>query len=263
MAKPLHAQSRLSAQLLADLACLDHNHYTIRLTPYGHYDAKHIAYIFNHKSILSYLMAEEISPKIHIHVRITTNLKKSSVYEFLAKQLPKLKGNGMKSLHPVIYNGKLLDNTSWKSATYVMKDADKAGYYWHKTYTKEQCFELMKLGKDLKPRKKGGTKKPIYLRILEETPALQLEANYTDIKLTMKTVSNYYIQNFNRYPNGHQLKRVLHNMYMTLDKDYREKFYKELRRQFYYELCVPKFSKGLKATSPYTYDGDTTSDDDL
>ncbi len=255
---------QLSPLLLKKLSDLSYNHYTIRITPYGHYTPIDIAKVFKHNSMIYACLvcvehAKGYKGKMHIHIRITTTLKKSTIYKLLCDEFPKLKGNGMKALRKVIYNGEMVDETSYKSATYVMKD-QKNDEYWAKNYTTEECEELIKLGNALKPQeKKKNDKTPIYLKILENYPELRDETAYTDIRLTMRKIIKYYYDNWQRFPSNHVIKRILHNMYMLLDHDYRQKFYKKTHSDFYYELCCPKFKKGLKQLAISTY-GDSLSD---
>ncbi len=256
---------KLSPDLLLKLGDLSYNHYTLRLTPYGHYTPIDIAKVFKNNSMITACLVSVENPKglkgkLHIHIRITTTLKKSTIYKLLCDKFPKLKGNGMKALRKVIYNGVLVDKTSYKSATYVMKDQIN-DEYWAKNYTVEECNSLIELGDALKPqeKKKKNDKTPIYLKILENYPELRDENAYTDIKLTMRKIVKYYTSNWQRFPSNHVIKRILHNMYMLLDHDYRKKFYKKVHRDFYYELCCPKFKKGLKDYSIPQY-GDDISD---
>ncbi len=192
---------------------------------------------------ITYLIFKEdsVRKRLHYHVRISTPNTKKSMYNFLSKKLPLLKGNQMKSLHCCKVGDEIYDKSLLPSKTYVAKDGDCIS---SRGYTTEEITALTLMGSQI--QKNAKRKAPVYQQIID---IYQLKEDMTPEHIN-DCICDYY-RDFRKsfFPNDHIFLATQEKVLVTIYPKFRKYRYNQKRsllRASWWEPSLPDglFDKG-------------------
>lgn len=126
-------------------------YYTLRITPDDIYTPDKVLEILKTMKVDSILVAREVHPRLHFHIRIHTTQCRASVFKYKQKYFPlwKGRGNDVWSTHDC-HRCKKHEQCSQRGLTYICKEGD---IVFNRGYTEQEVETAITEGASLKPHK--------------------------------------------------------------------------------------------------------------